>query len=271
VTGSHEAGPAAPPGQPRVSTWLRWLVRDAGRRLRRWSSLILIAVLAVPELTWAWDPLFTDDSPVQGGIGLIARGEGLWTVVVIAAAVPASIVVTDRRDGLVLLLRLRGLRPLGYLAVRAGVAGLVAATLAAGGLLVSLVGLVTLVGPEAAWGPGAHGPSAGAAPLASDIYSIAVASMMAGGLAGVAAVAGSVVRVPIVPNLVPLASFVAAAWMESILPPPVSGIAGAASSQPGLSLGAPAIDVVLPLLVWPATAVVLILLVGPRQESLWHQ
>lgn len=244
-------------------------MRDVGRRLQRWSSLALVVVLAVPELTWAWDPLFFDDSPIRGGVGLISQVEGVWIVVVVAAAVPASMVVADRRDGLVLLLRLRGLGPVGYLALRASVAGLVASTLAMAGLLLSLFGLVVLVGPEAAGYAPRVLPEA--PPLLADVYTIIVVGAAAGGLAALSAVVGSVVQVPIVPNLVPLAGFVGAAWLESMLPAPVSEVARAAAAQPDLSLGHSALEVVVALLVWPAVAALSILLVGPRQESLWRR
>lgn len=271
VSRSIDVGPARASGRHRVGLWLRWAGRDVVGRVWRWSSLPVVLVLAVPELTWAWDPLLHEDSPIQGGLGLISRAEGLWTVVVLAAAVPASIVVSDRRDGLVLLLRLRGLGPASYLALRAGVAGLVAAILAIVGLLISLAGLVVLVGPEAAGASASGVELSYAEPWASDLFTILVAGMSAGGLAAIAAIVGSLVQVPVLPNLVPLACFVLAAWFESLLPAPMSEIARAASVQPGVSVGVPALDVALPALVWPVVAVVLVALVGPRQESLWRR
>lgn len=234
--------------------------------------MLIVAVLAVPELTWLADPLTTDDSPIRGGFGLIARGEGVWTVVVVAATVPAAVMVADRRDGLALLLRLRGLGPAGYLALRAGGAGLVASSLAVTGLLVSFTGLVWLLGARPA------GPAwAGSAVLTDgsafqgDAYTIVVAGMAAGGLAAVAAVVGSIVQVPLVPNLVPLTAYVAAAWLESLSPSLLGELAGAASLQLAPATEGALRDAVIPALVWPVAAVVLVAMVGPHQESLWRR
>jgi hypothetical protein len=227
---------------------------------------MLVLLLAVPELTWAWD------TSLAGAFGLISRAEGVWTVVILAATVPASIVVSDRRDGLVLLLRLRGLGPTGYLSLRAGIAAAVAFALAVTGLGLSLVGLVVVLGPADAGTSGFSQLLPEAAPLLTDAFTILVAGLAAAGLAASASVIGSVVQVPVVPNLMPLAGFIAAAWLESLLPAPLSRIAEAASVQlrasPG---GATMVDILLPLAVWPAVGLVLVGLVGPRQESLWRR
>jgi hypothetical protein len=243
-------------------------MRDAARRVGRWPSLVAVLLVVAIVL-----PFYVSDSlGFQGGLGLIAGEYAmLYLVVVLAATVPAAVVVSDRRDGLILLLRLRGLGPLGYLALRSGVAAMVASTLVVVALLVSLAGLVWLLGSEPSGVSPERFALPGAAPLLADLYTILVAAMAAGGLAAAAAVVGSVVQVPLVPNLVPLAAIVAAVWLADILPALPGELARIATVSLPAQLGHPTADVMAPLLVWPLIAVLMVAVAGPRQESLWRR
>lgn len=266
-------------GLVRSDPWraMRWVSHEVAVGLWRPRTGTLAALAASVPVLLFLDIVFLTDTLVHGGVGILGSSESaLFVCVAFAAAGPASIVVSDRRNGLIAMLRTRGLTPQGYLAARAAVAAGIAAGIALVACLLAVAVFVTVSGPGPAMVSSALAPEEGmsmygrsmlpgAPDVMADLYATVVAAFAAGGLAALGAVVGSVLPVPVLPNVVPLAALIMVLNLARIAP--VWGAAAGMDLPAGFALQAA--ELVAPALLWPTVAAAAVVLVGRRQETLW--
>lgn len=277
--GSASDGRLQPSGSMRPALWrtVRWVSREVGVGLWRPRTGVLAALAASVPVLLFLDIVFLTDTLVHGGVGILGSSESaLFMCVAFAAAGPASIVVSDRRNGLIAMLRTRGLTPRGYLAARTAIAAGVAAGIALLACLLAVAVFVLVSGPGPAMVSSALAPEEGmsmygrsmlaATPaLMADLYASVVAAFAAGGLAALGAVVGSLLPVPVLPNVVPLAALIMVLNLARIAP--VWGAAAGMDLPAGFAQQAA--ELVVPALLWPTVAAAAVILVGRGQETLW--